>query len=85
MTERNTSDTAEPRYTHCPICGGVLQATVSLYVTNCEVDADGDLLDYDEEEDGFAIGAFRVYCENDCTWDEISEELTRQQETEDST
>lgn len=81
MTERDGTDTEKTRYTHCPICGGVLQATVSVYVTNCVVTADGDLLSYDDEDTGHSMDEFYIYCENDCTWDEISEELKRQQRT----
>lgn len=60
----------------CPVCGGVLQATLTDFVTNCVIDSKGTLLRHDDDSDDTAI-----YCENGHELYEIVAAIQKQEPT----
>ena len=66
------------KITECPICGGVLQATIENYTVGAEIDAEGNVLDWGSVDHALGVDTGRIYCENDHTHDEIREALAKE-------
>lgn len=52
--------------TACPICHGSIQATVSAYLSNVEIDNYGCIVNPLSYELDVDFDAVELYCENDC-------------------
>ena len=70
MTDNNSPDKDSPslqksvhHWLRCPICGGRIQATVSVDMEDVHLSADGRWVVHDGSE--FNSETERVYCEND--------------------